>query len=92
MTGTPSDIISNILVLKASLPKESARFGTTPRVVQQRLKLAVVSPKLIALYRKGDMTLDCLMAFTVSDDHKQQEKVWAARPKWGVDPDDIAPR
>jgi hypothetical protein len=29
------------------------------------------------------------MAFTVSDDHRQQEKVWAARPKWGVDPDDI---
>jgi ParB family transcriptional regulator, chromosome partitioning protein len=67
----------------------AARFGTTPRVVQQRLKLAVVSPKLIALYRKGDMTLDCLMAFTVSDDHRQQEKVWAARPKWGIDPDDI---
>jgi ParB family transcriptional regulator, chromosome partitioning protein len=67
----------------------AARFGTTPRVVQQRLKLAVVSPKLIALYRKGEMTLDCLMAFTVSDDHRQQEKVWAARPKWGVDPDDI---
>ena len=50
----------------------AARFGTTPRVVQQRLKLAVVSPKLIALYRKGEMTLDCLMAFTVSDDHRQQ--------------------
>ncbi len=58
----------------------SARFGVTPRLVEQRLKLAVVSPKLIAAYRKGDMTLDCLMAFTVSDDHKQQEKVWKALP------------
>jgi len=38
-------------------PEEiAARFGTTPRVVAQRLKLAVVSPKLIAAYRKGDMT------------------------------------
>jgi ParB family chromosome partitioning protein len=60
----------------------AARFGVTPHVVRQRLKLAVVSPKLIAAYRKGDMTLDCLMAFTVSDDHKQQEKVWKALPDY----------
>ena len=71
-------------------PEEiAARFGITPRIVEQRLKLAVLSPKLIALYRREEMTLDCLMAFTVSDDHKQQEKVWAARPKWGLDPDHI---
>ena len=68
----------------------AARFGVTPPVVRQRLKLAAVSPKLIALYRKGDMTLDCLMAFTVSDDHKQQEKVWKALPgHGGSDPDHI---
>jgi ParB family transcriptional regulator, chromosome partitioning protein len=67
----------------------AARFGTTPKIVAQRLKLAVVSPKLIALYRKEEMTLDCLMAFTVSDDHKTQEKVWAARPKWGLDPESV---
>jgi ParB family chromosome partitioning protein len=58
----------------------AARFGVTPQVVRQRLKLAVVSPRLIAAYRKDAMTLDCLMAFTVSDDHKQQEKVWKALP------------
>jgi ParB family chromosome partitioning protein len=68
----------------------AARFGVTPQVVRQRLKLAVVSPKLIALYRKGDMTLDCLMAFTVSDDHKQQEKVWKALPDYDrEEPDQI---
>jgi ParB family chromosome partitioning protein len=64
-------------------PEEiAARFGTTAKIVMQRLKLAVVSPKLIALYRKDEMTLDCLMAFTVSDQHRQQEKVWAALPDW----------
>src|SRR3954467_15354801 len=64
-------------------PEEiAARFGTTPRIVEQRLKLAVVSPKLIAAYRKEEMTLDCLMAFTVSGDHKQQEKVWKALPDY----------
>jgi ParB family chromosome partitioning protein len=36
----------------------------------------------MALYRKGEITLDCLMAFTVADSHKQQEKVWKALPDW----------
>jgi ParB family chromosome partitioning protein len=53
-----------------------ARFGVTPAVVRQRLKLATVSPKLISLYRTEEMTLDQLMAFTVSDDHERQEAVW----------------
>ena len=54
-------------------PEEiAARFGTTARIVEQRLKLAVVSPRLIAAYRKGDMTLDCLMAFTIAEDHRHQ--------------------
>jgi ParB family chromosome partitioning protein len=60
----------------------AARFGTTARIVEQRLKLAVISPKLIALYRKGEMTLDCLMAFTIAEDHRQQEKTWKALPEW----------
>src|ERR1700722_18959837 len=60
----------------------AARFGVTPTIVKQRLKLAVVSPKLIAAYRRDEMTLDQLMAFTVSDDHKQQEKVWSELPDW----------
>jgi ParB family chromosome partitioning protein len=64
------------------LEEIAARFGTTAKIVAQRLKLAVVSPKLIALYRKDEITLDCLMAFTVSGNHKQQEKVWAALPDW----------
>jgi ParB family chromosome partitioning protein len=60
----------------------AARFGVSVQVVRQRLKLARVSPKLIALYRKGDMTLDCLMAFAISDDHKQQDKIWKDLPEW----------
>jgi ParB family chromosome partitioning protein len=60
----------------------AARFGVTPTIVRQRLKLAVVSPKLIAAYRKDEMTLDQLMAFTISDDHKQQEKIWKELPDW----------
>jgi ParB family chromosome partitioning protein len=35
----------------------AARFGVTPTVVRQRLKLAAVSPMLMALYRKAAMSL-----------------------------------
>jgi ParB family chromosome partitioning protein len=60
----------------------AARFGTSPTMVRQRLKLAVVSPRLIAAFRKDEMTLDQLMAFTLTDDHKKQEKIWRELPEW----------
>jgi ParB family chromosome partitioning protein len=43
-----------------------ARFGKTGRYVQQRMKLASISPKLLALGRKDEISLDMLMAFTLS--------------------------
>ncbi|MGR4890672.1 ParB/RepB/Spo0J family partition protein [Sphingopyxis sp. LARHCG72] len=54
----------------------AAHFMTTPAVVRQRLKLASVSPALHDLYAEDEMTLDQLMAFTVSDDHERQAQVW----------------
>jgi ParB family chromosome partitioning protein len=60
----------------------AARFGVAENVVQKRLKLACVSPKLIDLYRRGEMTLQHIMAFTVSDDHAAQERVWSKLPRW----------
>lgn len=56
----------------------AARFGVSPAVVRQRLKLAAVSPALLTLYREGEMNLEQLMAFTITDDHARQEEVWAA--------------
>lgn len=53
-----------------------ARFGVTPQVVRQRMKLGAISPALMAIYREGQITLDQLMAFTLTDDHDKQERVW----------------
>ncbi len=53
-----------------------ARFGLTARAVRQRLRLGAASPRLMALYREGDITLDQLMAFCLTDDHAAQERVW----------------
>ncbi|MGM4954123.1 ParB/RepB/Spo0J family partition protein [Bradyrhizobium barranii] len=54
----------------------AARFGVTPHVVRQRLRLGAVSPKLIQVYRAGDLTLEQLMAFAITDDHARQESVY----------------
>lgn len=54
----------------------AAHFHATPAGVRQRLKLASVSPKLHELYAEDAMTLDQLMAFTVSEDHERQVALW----------------
>ena len=59
-----------------------ARFGQTGRYVEQRMKLAAVSPKLLAVFRKGEMTLDQIEAFTITDNHRLQEKTWRELPDW----------
>lgn len=54
----------------------AATFMTTPAVVKQRLRLASVSPRLHDIYAEDGMTLEQLMAFSVSEDHARQEQVW----------------
>ena len=54
----------------------AARFFVSPAVVKQRLKLAAVSEKLLDIYAEDGMTLEQLMAFTVTNDHARQEQVW----------------
>lgn len=54
----------------------AARFGVTAHVVKQRMRLGAVSRKLLQVYRDGDLTLDQLMAFAITDDHARQEHVF----------------
>ncbi|MBN4678860.1 DNA-binding protein, partial [Pandoraea nosoerga] len=54
----------------------AAAFFVPVAVVKQRLKLASVSPRLLDVYAEDGMTLDQLMAFTVSGDHERQEQVF----------------
>ena len=51
----------------------AAAFFVSVGVVRQRLRLASVSPKLLDVYAEDGLTLDQLMAFTVSGDHERQE-------------------
>jgi ParB family chromosome partitioning protein len=54
----------------------AARFFVSPTVVKQRLKLAAVCEKLLDVYAEDGMTLEQLMAFTVTNDHARQVRVW----------------
>ncbi len=54
----------------------AAAFFVSVNVVKQRLKLASVSPALHDVYAEDGMTLDQMMAFTVSGDHERQEQVF----------------
>ena len=54
-----------------------ARFGKSPQLVKQRLRLGAVSPKLMQVYRDGGLTLDQLQAFAITEDHARQEQVFA---------------
>jgi ParB family chromosome partitioning protein len=54
----------------------AARFGVTSHVVRQRLRLGAVSPKLMQIYRDGELALDQLMAFAITEDHARQEAVY----------------
>ena len=51
----------------------AARFGKSEAHVLKLLKLARVSPKILKAYRVADLTLEDVMAFTVTDDHEAQE-------------------
>jgi ParB family chromosome partitioning protein len=59
----------------------AAAFFTTAGIVKQRLRLAAVSEKLLDIYGEDGMSLEQLMAFTVSDDHARQEQVWESLAK-----------
>jgi len=70
----------------------AADFSVTPLVVQRRLKLANVSPRLIADYRADAVSLDQLMALAITDDHTAQESAFYDAPTWQRHPSNLRDR
>ncbi|MCO7501347.1 ParB/RepB/Spo0J family partition protein [Stenotrophomonas maltophilia] len=70
----------------------AADFSVTPLVVQRRLKLANVSPRLMADYRADAVTLDQLMALSITDDHAAQESAFYDAPTWQRQPSALRDR
>ncbi|MFY8098434.1 MAG: ParB/RepB/Spo0J family partition protein, partial [Allorhizobium sp.] len=65
-------------LIEAGLSEEdiAARFFVSVSTVRQRLRLASVSPTLLEIYGEDGITLEQLMAFSVTDNHARQEQVW----------------
>ena len=70
----------------------AADFSVTPLVVQRRLKLANVSPRLMADYRADAVSLDQLMALSITDDHAAQESAFYDAPQWQRHPSHLRER
>jgi ParB family chromosome partitioning protein len=85
----PADEFEAFRVLTAQghgIEYVATRFGVSPLTVHRRLKLAALSPKLLALYREGGVNLEQLMALTLSDDHAVQERTWYDAQPWNRTP------
>lgn len=54
----------------------AARFFVSVATVRQRQRLASVSPRLLDFYAEDEMTLEQIMAFSITNDHVRQEQVW----------------
>ena len=70
----------------------AADFSVTPLVVQRRLKLANVSPRLMADYRADAVSLDQLMALAITDDHAAQDSAFYDAPQWQRQPSALRER
>ncbi len=68
-----------------SAAQVAERFGVDEAHVLKRMKLARVAPQLLKEYRDGGITLECLKAFTITDDHRRQMKVFKSLQDWQRD-------
>ncbi len=74
----PADAIRAFGTMQAEGHGEEAiahRYGYDPREVRKTLALASVSPKVINALAADKIDLACAQAFTLTDDHKRQERV-----------------
>ena len=83
------EAFAKLVVQGKSVEDVAAAFGVTPMVVKRRMKLAFVSPKLMAQFREGSINLECLMVLASVDDHERQEQAWAGLDSWNRHPDHL---
>ena len=59
-----------------TLEQIAARFGLSPRLVEQRVRLGGVASELLQVYREGGLTLEALEAFTITTDQEKQRQIY----------------
>ncbi|MEP6606710.1 MAG: ParB/RepB/Spo0J family partition protein, partial [Nitrosospira sp.] len=81
----PADLVVAYrdLTLAGQSPDEIAPlFGVSPLTVKRYLKLANVSPMILALYGDDELTFDQISALALTDDHELQERIWKDTPSY----------
>lgn len=85
----PFDVLRSYRMLAEegrSVDYIAALFSASPLTVKRRMKLANLSPKLLALLREDGITLDQLAALALADDHETQELIWSEANEWQRQP------
>lgn len=75
----PADVFEAMLALSQrgrSIDDIALNFHVDALTVRRRLKLANVSPRLLALYREDAASFEHMMALAITDDHAAQEQAW----------------
>ncbi|MEX3629518.1 MAG: ParB/RepB/Spo0J family partition protein [Burkholderia sp.] len=91
----PADACDAYLILIGSgrsIEEIAALYGVHPKSVQRRLKLARVSPKLVELFRAGEIKLEQMQALALSDSHAEQESAWFDADRYSRDAQTIRRR
>jgi ParB family chromosome partitioning protein len=79
------EIFAELIEQGSTADKVALRFGIDVRHVLKMMTLGRVAPKLRQAFRDDELSLQCLMAFTVTDDHKRQLKVYNSLQGWQKD-------
>ena len=85
----PFDVLRSYRMLAEegrSVDYIAALFSAAPLTVKRRMKLANVSPRLLALLREDAITLDQLAALALADDHETQQHIWFEANEWQRQP------
>jgi ParB family transcriptional regulator, chromosome partitioning protein len=92
----PADAAEAFLALheQGRSPEQIAdRFGISHMTVRRRLKLAKISPQLIAKFRDDQLTLEQMEALAVTNDHAaQEEAIQNATASWELNPQNLKNR
>lgn len=75
------DAFAKLRAANHSVEQIAAQYGISTQLVERRLALADVSPRFMQMYRKEEIELDVMMAFTLTTDHLWQEEIWNKLPK-----------
>lgn len=76
------EAFSKLIEGGADIDLVARRFGKEPKYVAQRMRLGRVAPELLKYYREGKIDLEALMAFAITEDKKEQMRVWKSLGQW----------